>query len=121
MDYKKSKNRQIRTFERSVGIQIAQHGGMEKIPAGTLRVLRDRAKALGLSLEDGVEEKEGEAPQEQAHEGTIKQGQMLFRCRSCNMEIWVPANVPLIRDGLDAAGWRPVPLSEGWYCPTHAD
>ena len=48
---------------------------------------------------------------------------MRFECRlqntpDCHKEIAVPIDVPLVRAGLDAAGWFPALLTEGWYCPT---
>lgn len=53
-------------------------------------------------------------------EGSIEHGQMLFRCRKCGTTIWAPINVPIVRANLDAAGWKPRLLLEGWHCASCA-
>lgn len=53
--------------------------------------------------------------------GTIRKGQMLFRCAKCAAEIWVSTAATPMRSGLDQAGWKPRLLNTGWHCPAHAE
>ncbi len=53
MDKKKKEEKELRTFERAIGIQLAEHGSVEAIPEGVRLATEKRARRFGLTfLED---------------------------------------------------------------------
>ncbi len=47
--------KQIRTLETAIGVQLAEYGGLEKLPVSTRKQLEQRVTALGLKFPDDFE------------------------------------------------------------------
>lgn len=55
MKYTEKRRQQERTFERAVGVQLAQYGGLKNLPQSVKDALVKRATELGMKFPDDFE------------------------------------------------------------------